>query len=106
MVDVRDVAEVIAKICLSPYPLWRKVFNVSSGTPVSVLKLAQTCIEVAEAMGASPGKIELNDYQAPSFGMSNIKLCEQFDWSAKYTLKGSISDLAREISRCKTVTVQ
>ncbi|MCC5797754.1 MAG: NAD-dependent epimerase/dehydratase family protein [Methylophaga sp.] len=98
-IDVRDAAELISQICLHPYHKWEPVLNVAAGRPVSVLELAERCLEIAQSIGVTSAALEVKEvFKAPSFGMSIDKLGSVNGWSPKYDLSETLYSVAEHIS--------
>lgn len=94
LIDVRDAAEVIADICARPYKSWIPLLNLSGGSPVSVMKLAETSIEIARQRGGLSGSIERRDFLAPSFGMAIDQIQSSLGWHPKRDIRQSLQDVA------------
>lgn len=93
-IDIRDAAEIISKIALSPYNLWKRELNVSSGRPISVMELAERCLLVAKKMGFAVANIDVQKaFEAPSFGMSIKRLTSAYAWQARHDLDSTLFSL-------------
>ena len=94
LIDVRDAAEVIADISARPYKSWIPLLNLSGGSPVSVMKLAETSIEIARQWVGLSGSIERRDFLAPSFGMAIDQIQSSLGWHPKRDTWQSLQDVA------------
>lgn len=95
-IDVRDAAEIIALICSYPYSNWPRLLNVSGGKPISVIDLANMCINIAEKNGIITAGIEIiPDIQASNFGMDIELAAREIGWVPKYSIEQTLRDLEK-----------
>lgn len=98
-IDVRDAASVISTLISTPRARWLPVLNVSSGTPTSVLELAQLALSVAGHKAPYTQWIKQNlTFSAPDFGMDISYLSEKFNWQATFDIRATLSAIAHQLS--------
>ena len=100
LIDVRDAAGAIAKLCTEDAPIQSGIFNLATGKPVSVLNVAQTCAEIARTRyGMSPVISIKDNHDLPSSGMRAERFQAALHWSPKFDLQTSLQDVARVLSK-------
>ena len=94
IMDVSDAASGIISIVDLPINKRQTVYNLGSGTQLSILEYARMVNEVGELYGYSPVRLEISD-SGVSFAicMDCAKLMGQTGWSPKVSLRQMIQHI-------------
>lgn len=100
LIDLRDAADAISKLCTEVASMQSGIFNLSNGNTISVLDLAHRCTEIAQTYYGVLSDIHVEAAQElPSFGMCTDRFQTTFNWSPKYDLQTSLKDIAKVVKK-------
>lgn len=99
LLHVRDACDFIAALLSSSLSAWNAVYNVGSGSPISVLELAKLCRDLAKAQYGTRPLLEMVPIaeQPLSWGLSIRRAQETLGWSPRIPLAEGISELMAHV---------
>jgi nucleoside-diphosphate-sugar epimerase len=98
---VNDAVHACMQLLKQPATSWNQIYNIGSGSPVSVRALAETCVSLAREKGIGNPSIEWAEdvQQGRSFGM-RIEKAERFlDWRPAISLRSGLTELMDDAFR-------
>ncbi len=101
LVHVKDGARAVCSVLKGPDTIWNGAYNITTGTPIKVLKLAELCREIAGEAGkpALPIEFEQLGVSTPprSFGSCSRLAQDRLGWSPQIPLKIGLEEIVRHI---------
>lgn len=101
LVHVKDAARSISSLLQGPDAVWNRAYNITTGAPIEILKLAELCRDIAletKAL-AVPVKSKQLDVSTPSrsYGSCSRLARDLLRWSPQIPLKLGLEEIMRRL---------
>ncbi len=101
LVHVSDGARAVCSVLQGPDTAWSSVYNITSGAPIEIMKLAKLCRDIADEIKGLAVPIELKQLDVPISPRSFVS-CSQLardilGWSPQIPLRVGLEEIMRHI---------
>ena|GEM_PF-222061 len=101
LVHVKGAARAVCSVLKGPDTTWNGAYNITSGTPIEIRKLAELCCDIAGEAGKLVVPIELEQLdvstQSSSFGSCSRLARDRLGWSPQISLKIGLEEIMHHV---------
>lgn len=101
LVHVKDGARAVCSVLQGSDTAWNGAYNITTGAPIEILKLAELCRDIAAETKELAVPIELKQLEVPtsarSFGSCSRLARDLLDWSPQVPLRLGLEEIMHDI---------
>ena len=99
LLHIRDAACAVTSLLKAPVQAWNQTYNISSGNPIGIMKLAELCGRIAVSGKGLDVPILLSGKpaRAISYGASNRKARDVLGWSPAVSLRNGLQEVMKSV---------